>query len=97
VTLTESMVEAAALEWFGELGYSCLGAEGLPPAHRQRESYGEAALIGRLLDSTRQLNPAVSESCTLATLRDPAPTILAKLMPGELSVAWATVSMEGSV
>ena len=31
--LTESIVEDAALEWFGELGYSCLGAEALAPAH----------------------------------------------------------------
>lgn len=42
MTLTESIVEDAALTWFGELGYSCLGAEALTPAlsHGERESYG---------------------------------------------------------
>lgn len=32
MSLTESIVEDAALTWFGELGYSCLGAEALTPA-----------------------------------------------------------------
>ena len=39
MNLNESHVEDAALEWFGELGYSCLGAEALAPAlsHGERE------------------------------------------------------------
>jgi hypothetical protein len=62
VTLTESMVEAAALEWFGELGYSCLGAEALTPAHGERESYGEVVLVGRLREAIRRQNRGLSRS-----------------------------------
>jgi len=47
MSLNESIVEDAALEWFGELGYSCLGAEALTPtlSHSHpgsvsRESFG---------------------------------------------------------
>ncbi len=61
MSLNESIVEDAALEWFGELGYSCLGAEALTPAlsHGERESYGEVVLVGRLREAIRRLNPAI--------------------------------------
>jgi hypothetical protein len=41
MSLNESIVEDAALTWFGELGYSCLGAEALTPAlsHGERVNY----------------------------------------------------------
>lgn len=86
MSLTESIVEDAALTWFGELGYSCLGAEALTPAlsHGERESYGEVVLVGRLREALRQLNPCSLPSRTLATLRD---TLLPKLLSGELIVA----------
>ena len=35
MSLNESIVEDAALEWFGELWYSCPGAEAL--SHGERE------------------------------------------------------------
>jgi hypothetical protein len=70
MSLNESIVENAALEWFGELGYA-VGygphlapgehAEGtLTPALSQgeRESYGESVLVGRLREAIRRLNPA---------------------------------------
>ncbi len=62
MSLTESHVEEAALEWFGELGYSCLGAETLTPAlsHGERESYGDVVLEGRLREALRRLNREVS-------------------------------------
>ncbi len=43
MSLNESLIEEATLQWFGELGYSCLGAEALTPtlSHGERESYGE--------------------------------------------------------
>jgi len=69
MTLTESMVEAAALEWFGELGYSCLGAEALTPAHGERESYGEVVLVGRLREAIRRLNPTIPEEGREEALR----------------------------
>jgi type I restriction enzyme R subunit len=69
MTLTESMVEQAALEWFGELGYSCLGAEALTPAHGERESYGEVVLVERLRAALRLLNPAIPEDAREEALR----------------------------
>ena len=71
MTLNESIVEEAALEWFGELGYSCLGAEALTPAlsHGERESYGEVVLVGRLREAIRRLNPAIPEEARDEALR----------------------------
>jgi type I restriction enzyme R subunit len=71
VTLTESMVESAALEWFGELGYSCLGAEALTPSpgHGERESYGDVVLVGRLREAIRRLNPTIPEEAREEALR----------------------------
>lgn len=68
--LNESTVEDAALEWFGELGYSCLGAEALTPtlSHGERESYSEVVLVGRLREAIRRLNPAIPEEAW-ATVR----------------------------
>ena len=71
MSLNESIVEDAALEWFGELGYSCLGAEALAPAlsHGERESYGEVVLVGRLREAIRRLNPAIPEEAREEALR----------------------------
>lgn len=71
MSLNESIVEEAALEWFGELGYTCLGAEALTPAHSQgeRESYGEVVLVGRLREAIRRLNPAIPEDAREEALR----------------------------
>ena len=73
MSLNESIVEDAALEWFGELGYA-VGhgphlapgehAEGtLTPALSQgeRESYSEVVLVERLREAIRRLNPAIPE------------------------------------
>jgi hypothetical protein len=51
MSLSESIVEDAALEWFGELGYSCLGAEALTPAlshgeRKERSGGGGSAAMG---------------------------------------------------
>jgi hypothetical protein len=48
MSLNESIVEDAALEWFSALGYSCLGAEALTPAlsRGERESYSEVVWWG---------------------------------------------------
>jgi hypothetical protein len=75
-SLTESIVEDAALEWFGELvprlrevGHGPDFAPGehaggsLTPAlsRGEREEAGEVVLVGRLRDSLHSLNPAISE------------------------------------
>jgi type I restriction enzyme, R subunit len=58
---TESVVEAAALEWFEALGYTVLPggniAHGEPAA--EREGYGDVVLGGRLRDAMVRLNPAI--------------------------------------
>ena len=88
MSLNESIVEDAALEWFGELGYAVGHGPHLAPGEpaAERDSFGEVVLVGRLREAIRRLNPAIS-SHTLATLRD---TLLPKLLSGELSVAGGT-------
>ena len=70
MSLNESIVEDAALEWFGELGY-CLGhgpllAPGEPAA--ERNSFGDVVLVGRLRAAIRRLDPAIPEE-ERATIR----------------------------
>jgi len=82
MSLNESIVEAAALTWFVELGYA-VGhgpqlAHGEPAA--EQDSFGEVVLVGRLREAIRRLNPAIPHSRSLAAL-------LPKLLSGELSVA----------
>ena len=69
--LNESIVEDAALTWFGELGYSCLGAEALTPAlsHGEGESYSDVVLVGRLRTAIRRLNPSIPEDAREEALR----------------------------
>jgi len=90
MSLNESIVEDAALEWFGELGYAVGHGPQLAPGEpaAERDSFGEVVLAGRLREAIRRLNPAIPQARTLATLRD---TLLPKLLSGEVSVAdWAT-------
>ena len=81
--LTESTVEEAALEWFGELGYSYLGADALTPDHSQgeRESYGEVVLVGRLREALLRLNPEVPEEAREEVLRRVLRVDLSKRVP----------------
>ena len=71
MTLNESHVEEAALEWFGELGYAvCHGpqlAPGEPAA--ERDSFGEVVLVGRLREAIRRLNPALPNEAREEALR----------------------------
>jgi type I restriction enzyme R subunit len=60
MSLTESIVEEAALNWFGEMGYSVAPGPKLAPGEHaagtltpalsqgKRESYGDVVLVGRL-------------------------------------------------
>ena len=49
MSLNESIVENAALEWFGELGYAALQGPHLAPGEpaAERDSFGEVVLVGR--------------------------------------------------
>ena len=60
MSLNESHVEDAALEWFGE---QTRCARTLTPAlsQEERESYGDVVLVGRLRETIRRLNPAIPE------------------------------------
>ena len=69
--LTESIVEDAALTWFGELGYA-LGhgpqtAPGEPAA--ERDSFSEVVLVGRMREAIRRLNPVIPEEAREEALR----------------------------
>jgi type I restriction enzyme R subunit len=60
---TESVVEDAALEWFGELSYSILHGPEIAPGEpaAERESYEQVILEGRLRDALARLNPDVPQ------------------------------------
>jgi len=85
MAVVESIVEDAALEWFGELSYAVGHGPHLAPGEpaAERDLFGEVVLVGRLLEAIRLLNPAIP-SGTVATQRD---TLRSKLLSGELSVA----------
>jgi type I restriction enzyme R subunit len=95
MSLNESHVEEAALEWLGELGYAVGHGPHLAPGEpaAERDSFSEVVLVGRLREAIRRLNPAIP-SRTLATLRD---TLLPKLLSGELSVAAACANVGAAV
>jgi type I restriction enzyme R subunit len=70
-TLTESIVEDAALTWFGELGYAVGHGPQMAPGEpaAERESFGEVVLVGRLREALRRLNPAIPEEAREEALR----------------------------
>lgn len=63
MNFTESTVEEAALEWFGELGYAIGHGPEMAPGESgsERLSYGEVALEGRLREALWRLNPEVPD------------------------------------
>ncbi|MFN0075957.1 MAG: type I restriction endonuclease subunit R, partial [Prosthecobacter sp.] len=70
-TLNESIVEDAALEWFGELGYAVGHGPHLAPGEpaAERDSFSEVVLVGRLREAIRRLNPAIPEEAREEALR----------------------------
>ena len=63
MSLNESIVEDAALTWFGELGYGVGHGPNLAPGEpaAERVAFGDVVLVGRLRDAIRRLNPAIPE------------------------------------
>ena len=61
MSLNESIVEKAALEWFNILGYSIGHGPQLAPGERaaERNSFGDVVLAGRLREAIRRLNRAI--------------------------------------
>ena len=71
MSLNESTVEAAALEWFDILGYSIGHGPHLAPGElaAERNSFGEMVLAGRLREAIRQLNRAIPEEARITRPR----------------------------
>ena len=69
--MNESVVEAAALTWFGELGYAAGHGPQIAPGEpaAERDSFREVVLVGRLREAIRRLNPAIPEEARAAALR----------------------------
>ena len=65
--MTETIVEDAALRWFGELGYAVGHGGHLAPGEpaAERDSFGEVVLMGRLREAIRWLNPVIPEEARL--------------------------------
>lgn len=71
MTLNESIVEDAALEWFGELGYALGHGPELAPGEpaAERDSFGEVVLTGRLREAIARLNPSIPGEAREEALR----------------------------
>jgi type I restriction enzyme R subunit len=71
MSLNESHVERAALEWLEELGYAVGHGPQLAPGETagERDSFSEVVLVGRLRDTIRRLNPAIPEEAREDALR----------------------------
>jgi type I restriction enzyme R subunit len=71
VSLNESIVEDAALEWFGELGYAVGHGPHIAPGEpaAEWESFAEVVLVQRLRAAIRRLNPAIPEEAREEALR----------------------------
>ena len=71
MSLNESIVEDAALEWFGELGYAVGHGPHLAPGEpaAERDSFGEVVLVRRLRQAIRRLNPVIPEEAREEALR----------------------------
>ena len=63
MSLNESLIEEATLQWFGELGYAALHGPMLAPGEptAERDSFGDVLLVGRLREAIRCLNPAMPD------------------------------------
>jgi type I restriction enzyme R subunit len=69
--LTESVVEEAALEWFGDLGYTIAHGAHLAPGEpaAERDSFVEVVLVERLRDAIARLNVSIPEEAREEALR----------------------------
>ena len=67
----ESVVEDAALAWFGELGFAVLHGPEIAPGElaAERTSFGEGLLPKRLRAALRKLNPTLPTEALDEALR----------------------------
>jgi len=71
MSVNESVVEDALLEWFGTLGYAVGHGPDFSPGEpaAERDSHGEVVLAGRLRAAIGRLNPAMPEEAREEALR----------------------------
>ena len=71
MSLNESTVENAALEWFGELGYAVGHGPHLAPGEpaAERSSFGEVVLVERFREAIWRLNSSIPEEAREEALR----------------------------
>jgi len=80
--ITEAAVEAAALTWFGELGYAVAHAPHLAPGEiaAERSSFTDVLLVGRLRNAIARLNSKIPddarEEALRKVLRHDAPSLI---------------------
>ena len=70
-SLSESTVEAAALDWLGSLGWTVLYGPDIAPdtPGAERADYGEVVLHGHLRSALARLNPALPDEALDDALR----------------------------
>ncbi|MDY0281439.1 MAG: type I restriction endonuclease subunit R, partial [Salinivirgaceae bacterium] len=71
MSLNESLIEEATLQWFGELGYAVQCGPTLAPGEpaAERDSFGDVVIAGRLREAIERLNPAIPEEACEDALR----------------------------
>jgi type I restriction enzyme, R subunit len=71
MTVTEDVVEQAAIEWFQSLGYAHLYGPDIAPGEpaAERDSFGDVVLTRRLAEAIDRLNPKMPSSAREEALR----------------------------
>jgi type I restriction enzyme R subunit len=69
--ISESIVEEALLDWFGNLGYEVVNGADIAPGEpgAERDDYREVLLFGRLDAALRELNPGVPHAALEEAIR----------------------------
>jgi type I restriction enzyme, R subunit len=81
-SLSETVVEDAALSWFKDLNYAVAHAPHLAPGEiaSERSSFGDIVLSGRLRNAIARLNPAIPsdarDDAVRKVLRHDAPSLI---------------------
>ena len=62
MTLLESDIEKAALDWFQQIGFAITHGPLVAPRESaaERDSYGDVVLVDRLRQAIERLNPAIA-------------------------------------
>ncbi|MCB1674937.1 MAG: type I restriction endonuclease subunit R, partial [Halioglobus sp.] len=71
MSLNESMVEDATLDWFKQLGFAVGHGPQMAPGEpaTERDSFGDVVLVARLRDAIQRLNPAIPADAREEALR----------------------------